>query len=206
MNKPGLITEIDAALIQEVLRKKRGEIYLYALDPSITVKVLEIGVHRGDTSRFIRDTIISIEGTDIEYTGIDNQHDFAMGAPFPGANFIIGNSQEVYHQLEDNSFDFIFVDGCHNLPSVVMDFLLYKDKVKHGGYILFHDTAEHISPFQDYQGSGDKGLSDNYISARKALTILGLYEEPEKWGFELYKEVADVSSKTGGITAFKRIE
>jgi hypothetical protein len=144
-------------------------------------------------------------GRELEYTCIDAQVDFAMAKPFPEAKFIVGYSNEVYNQLEDNSQHLIFIDANHNLSSTVMDFLLYKGKVKHGGYFAFHDTGAHVPLFKDYQHMGEKSNPDNYIACRKALELLDMYVTPETKGFSLFLDKADESVETGGVTVFCKL-
>jgi hypothetical protein len=168
------------------------------------INTLELGVHKGDTSRGIRDFFNSKKRINF-HTGIDNQRDFVMDSPFPECRFIIGNTSDVYGQVRDRSQHFLFVDACHNYPMTMLDHLLYSEKVVAGGIIAFHDTGRHISPFTDYQGMGSKEDPDMYISCRKALLRLGLLPSIQRIdadGYKLIVDIADDSKHTGGITAF----
>ena len=172
------------------------------LFPDVVLHILEIGVHGGNGSRGIRDFIHSMD-RELYHTGVDNQRDFKMPPPFRECNFIIGNSIEVYNQVPDNSQHFILIDGCHNYPMTMADFLVYSDKVCRHGIIAFHDTSPNIKPFQDFQGMGRKNDPDMYISCRKALNKLGLLEDKYD-GWKLIMDEYDPSAPTGGIVAVQK--
>ena len=53
-----------------------------------------------------------------------------------------GRSQDLYTQFEDNSIDFIFMDGNHDYEDVKEDIRKWFPKVKKGGYIGGHDYCE----------------------------------------------------------------
>lgn len=194
--------------------------------PDEVLKTFEIGVHRGHTSRGIRD-FIKAKGRTHVHTGIDNQHDLKIGSPFPECNFIIGDSKEVYFQLEDNSYHFGLIDGDHSYIGAIADFYAYESKIKVNGYLAFHDTSDYIKQFQDFQ-HGDKSNPYAYISVRQALLKMGLIpnvitkELPENLLYELgdsnvvyyerrhlrwkmIMDEADETKPTGGITVFQKL-
>jgi cephalosporin hydroxylase len=65
---------------------------------------------------------------------------------YPGeCHFISGSSYdpksvgEVARILNGRKVDFLFIDGDHTEEGVTKDFFLYKDFVREGGWIAFHD-------------------------------------------------------------------
>lgn len=52
---------------------------------------------------------------------------------------VTGDSQKVSAQTPDG-VDMLFVDGHHNLAASYSDYLLYRNRVRHGGMIFFDDT------------------------------------------------------------------
>jgi len=50
-----------------------------------------------------------------------------------------GKSAEVGGSWND-PIDFLFIDGDHSYPSVVIDFDTWAHRLRPGGYLLFHDT------------------------------------------------------------------
>jgi predicted O-methyltransferase YrrM len=52
---------------------------------------------------------------------------------------IRGSSQEVHTQFEDNSLDFVFIDGNHSYEAVKKDIESWYPKIKSGGIISGHD-------------------------------------------------------------------
>ena len=52
-----------------------------------------------------------------------------------------GVSLEVYSDFEDESIDFIFIDGLHDFKNVYLDLECWYNKIKPGGLITGHDFA-----------------------------------------------------------------
>lgn len=207
--KYGLISETDAKTIEatvSLILKEFWEEKLY---------ITEIGLYNCETSVGIK-RIIERNGSEVFYTGIDNQKEKEIIAP-DWMNLIIGNSNEVYNQLADNSQHLVFIDGNHSFPYVISDFFCYAGKVKQGGYLAFHDTGKHIKLFKDYQGVGSKDDADMYISVRKALNKIGLlndkfdasstylYDIISRRNWDLVFDEADEKNEAGGICVFKKL-
>ena len=55
---------------------------------------------------------------------------------------IRGNSKLVHDQFEDESIDFLFIDGDHSYESIKQDIFLWYPKVKIGGIISGHDYVD----------------------------------------------------------------
>lgn len=201
--------QIDIMITHGWMTKKDAETIAKTLDlvcqqfPEGVVNTTELGVREGKTSRGIHE-YLSKKGRINFHTGVDNQHDIPVPVPFEGCNLIIGNSIEVYNQIADNSQHFLFIDACHSYPMTMADFLVYSSKVRVGGYVAFHDCGEHIKPFTDYQGMGDKLDPDMYIACRKAVKKLGLLDDALH-GWELVMDEADPSLHTGGIVVVKKL-
>jgi predicted O-methyltransferase YrrM len=58
---------------------------------------------------------------------------------FPCIEISYDSSDEFHSKLEDNSLDFIFVDGDHSYEAAYRDFVNYLPKVKSGGVFAGHD-------------------------------------------------------------------
>lgn len=196
--KYGIMPEFDYKTLDLILSNICDQF------PDGVLNTCEIGVHKGNGSRGIHQ-FLSDKGRINFHTGIDNNHDLQVSPPFPGCNLIIGNSIEVYNQIADNSQHFILIDGCHNYPMTMADFLVYSDKVRIGGLIAFHDTGDQIKPFTDYQGMGSKEDPDMYIACRKAVIKLGLIDN-EFSGWKLMLDASDKQFHTGGITVVQKIK
>ncbi len=207
MIKYGLISETDARTIEKTI-----DLILNGRDKDL-IYVTEIGIYGGETGDGIARYCAS-KGVFCHLTGIDNLSDKEPIRFFYDKK-IIGNSNEVYNQLEDNSQHLIFIDGCHCFAHVVSDFFCYAPKVKKGGCIAFHDTGKHIKSFKDFQ-HGDKENPDAYISVRKALDRVGLldgyisgngkmYESTLEDKWELIFDEADGDDEAGGICVFKKL-
>lgn len=211
MIKYGLISETDGRTIEKTIdlvllnftELSNGNRQL--IPPFNPICITEIGLFDCGTVNGIF-SYLSTKCA-ICYTGIDNEFIKPINAP-EWLNYIKGNSNEVYNQLEDNSQHLIFIDGNHSFPYVVSDFYCYADKVKTGGYLAFHDTGKHIKPMSGYQGVGSKEDPDMYVAVRKALAKMRLIDSPtscmrKKW--ELVFDEADENDEFGGICVFKKL-
>lgn len=214
MKNYGLISEVDISVIEDTLRLVMGNVPV-----NEPIRTCEVGLYAGATSKGICDFIES-HGRKVEHIGIDNGKDGEKLVHFPqSAKLILGNSNEVYYKVPDNSQDFIFIDGDHSYLGVIQDFYAFSKKVKRGGYLLFHDTGKHIKPFKDFQ-HGDIDNPDAYISVRKALADIGLLNVkneaiyfdrismPKRIGTKqwlLVYDEADENDYAGGICCFKKM-
>lgn len=195
MIKYGLISDTDARTLEKTLDLVIKKFKTY-------VHITEIGLYNCETSKGIY-KYLDDKGVIFEYTGIDNEKDKPVDTPY-WMESIVGDSNEVYHQLDDESQHLIFIDGCHCFAHVVSDFFCYAPKVKKGGFIAFHDTGKHIKPFKDFQ-HGDKENPDAYISVRKALLAIGMFLPVSNFGFNLIFDEADETNEAGGICVFKKL-
>lgn len=55
--------------------------------------------------------------------------------------FLEKSSDEAHSMIEDNSLDYIFIDGDHNYEAVIKDVHNYYSKVKSGGIFAGHDKS-----------------------------------------------------------------
>lgn len=77
-------------------------------------------------------------------------------------------SMEAASMFDDNYFDFIYIDGCHQIESVILDAKSWLPKVKNGGHISFHDIDNNqvksaLSMFFD--------LTSGFISKDNSITF-----------------------------------
>lgn len=198
MPKYGLISKRDIETLELTMLH-----VLYHFTETNNIYTGEIGVYSGDTSRGINE-FITKRGKNNGHTAIDNNADKPVEIPFEGCRLIIGNSNEVYNQINDEHFHLLFIDGNHSFPMTVSDFFCYKDKVKLGGFILFHDTGRHIKQFKDYQKIGSDTDPDMYIKCRKALKKIGLLDDKFD-GWKLFLDSADDKDEAGGMTVIRKI-
>lgn len=65
-----------------------------------------------------------------------------MNMPLLGDRFyfIHDNSQDAALQLDDDSYDFVFIDGGHSMRQVLMDLDSYYPKIRRGGLVAGHDS------------------------------------------------------------------
>ena len=75
-------------------------------------------------------------------------------------NFINKTSDEASKEIEDNSLDYVFIDGDHNYEAVIRDMKNYYPKVKSGGIFAGHDS--HSEGVQKAVKEFADGLGINY--------------------------------------------
>lgn len=199
--KYGLISQTDARTLEKTID------LIYEQFPNEVIYTCEVGLYSGLTSEAICKYIGLKKHRVFFHTGIDNGKDGEELKHFPPFNskLIIGNSNEVYNRIKDESQHLIFVDGLHTFAGVISDFFCYAPKVKLGGYIAFHDTGEHLNPLSGWQGVGNKNDPDMCLGGvRRALEEIGLYKN-DKVDWRLIFDEADVNDTGGGISVFKKV-
>ncbi len=208
MIKYGLISQTDARTLE-------ATIDLIHNHEKVGINITEIGLFNCGTATGLVEYATS-KGLVVKYTGIDNEKDKPVENIPQWMNFIKGNSNEVYNQIEDNSQHLIIVDGLHTFAGVISDFFCYAPKVKVGGFIAFHDTGKHIDPLHGWQGVGFENDPDFCLGGvRKALNVLDLLNENDysifgqysdtSGGWKLIFDQADPNDEAGGFTVFQKL-
>ncbi len=133
--------------------QKRSEILSLAkmvndLDPKIT---LEIGTERGGTL-FIWSALASEKAISCDLQEMAQQQELYSTFPPKDSNckvvLLVGDShnekfcEEVTAELSGKQVDFLFIDGDHTESGVEQDFEMYKQFVRTGGLIAFHDIVD----------------------------------------------------------------
>lgn len=111
---------------------------LSAVLPTFPV-IVEIGVHNGRSMqtwhKAFRPYVL---------VGIDNDPGPDLEVP-PGAVNLLDDSHHpaalahLQNQLDGRLIDFLFIDGDHNYAGVKQDWEMYRELVKPGGIVAFHD-------------------------------------------------------------------
>ena len=198
----GIISATDAQAVADALDE------VVRRFPNQKLRVCEIGICHGDTSRGIAQHLAD-QGVEFEYWGVDNDRDGAAGAvcakqpPFEGANVVNGESEYVYMKVP-GPLQFLFVDGGHDITHVMLDALHYGDKVEKGGLMLFHDVSPRAQNKMDWQGSGPKDHVDFGTATREALRKLGLFPELRS-DWRLVAMAIDEALDWGGIAVFEKL-
>jgi hypothetical protein len=131
--KWSLMTDTDRATLRSTI-----ETMCDSLTQCLTLKFLEIGTYNGSTAWGVK-RIVESKHKRILYYGIDVMtHDAML---WPEAHFILGDSTQVFYQVQNIPFDILFIDGPHCTTNCMLDFLNFAPKVKVGGLILFHDAS-----------------------------------------------------------------
>lgn len=156
----------------EAIQQNKKEIKEFVdllLKKSIKGTILEIGLgYWGSTHflwRLIFDKIITIETNydRIRQFGLNTQKYYGEWVLDDNRSFFIhGDSSKpstvssLYKLLDSDKCDVLFIDGLHTYEAVFTDWLLYNQKVKDGGIVVFHDyNLKCIGKFIDELENGD---------------------------------------------------
>lgn len=90
--------------------------HVYACDP-----------HTSHNAQLLGKELVSLDDFKENTKGYDN------------ITLLLGTSKEMVPSLENEFFDFVFIDGCHSYPAVKLDIELSLPKLKKGGVMAFHD-------------------------------------------------------------------
>jgi cephalosporin hydroxylase len=124
--------------------------------PKSDYKMIEIGSYMGESTMMFASTglfstiysIDPLEG-DEEFNEIFGYDWDFVKSEFSNNLRMFNNiihykdySYNVVNKFDDNSIDFIYIDGNHSYESVTKDLQLYLPKIKKGGFISGHDYCD----------------------------------------------------------------
>lgn len=161
------------------------------------VNLLEIGILRGHTSRGVRSYLQKIGMTNYSYWAMDVQN---VKKPFEECNLVIGKSEESYMLVPDD-LHWVFIDGCHCVNHVMLDFLNYGYKIVKGGIIAFHDTSPSAQG-NHFQKHGPR-IPDFHIATHMAFDKLKIFERSD---WQLVSNKYDEAREWGGVAVFQKTE
>jgi len=134
--------------------------------------------------------------------GVDRDLDYSLtekvAAKFaPRIKLLKMLSEEAAPKFEDNSLDFVYVDGDHSLPGITLDLKLWYPKVKSGGLLAGHDivtTRKGVldpkvrAPIDnDFGRNIRKALFELIKSLKIHIDIYLIPETGENWSFYIVK-------------------
>lgn len=116
---------------------------------------VEVGVAEGTTTEYLLQTLPSlrlsgvdsypvyIDWNDTQPDGDANKAEMLRKVdPYMERyNHIYEDSDDAVKMFDDESLDFVFIDGLHTYEQVLKDCKNYYPKIKNGGFIIGHDFA-----------------------------------------------------------------
>ena len=185
----GIITNTDVMQIEDSLK-----ILADTFNNKCHVNMLEIGCSLGYTSRAIVKKLTELELKDYSYWAID----IYGKTPFEECKFVLGKSEENFMNVP-KELHWLFIDGCHCVNHVMLDFLNYGPKIVKNGLLLFHDTSPSVQG-RNYQKHGPK-IPEFHIAVKMAWDKLDMINKPD---WELISNKYDITKKIGGTAIFRR--
>jgi len=121
-------------------------------------KVLEIGVFKGDFSKYLHTQLEPEElflndiftgrmgsgdkdGNNMIFVNLDDEYKNLLSFfdRYDNVKFLKGRSVDVLSNISDDYLDIVYIDGSHEYDDVKSDLMLSHIKVKNNGYICGHD-------------------------------------------------------------------
>jgi hypothetical protein len=182
----GALNKVDVEILEKSLARYIGK----------PMTLLEVGIHTGTTARGIKE-FCDRNWIKLTYFGVDvNAPEICP--PFDGANFVRGDSAEVFH-LVPSELDVVFIDGCHCRNHVVLDTLNYGEKVKLGGLMLFHDCSSEIAhTMRDPHGPNIPEFYNSVLAAHRLLKFPSI-------NWELLFSDYERGHQYGGINVYRKV-
>lgn len=143
---------------------------------------VEIGTAEGHTTEYLLNTIsdltlygvdpypeyIDWDGNTPKYDENKNQHHKKVEKFSDRYTHVYKTSDDAALEFEDESLDFVFIDGLHTYDQVLKDCINYYPKVKKGGYIIGHDFAR-IQDVNKAVVEFAKSVNKEILNARQDL-------------------------------------
>lgn len=174
-SKKGYIQLTDYDLVNRVPRNSILEIKKRVND-TFGLFGLEIGVKKGYNSQSILDTLnmkllylvdswSNYDDIDCIYDDIDENYQIVFDKFKDSNNVIIEKmlSSQFVKNLNDNSLDFVYIDGNHYYDYCLQDLKLYYPKVKNGGFICGHDLGLDNVKFAVYDFCKEMNLKFEFL-------------------------------------------
>jgi acetyltransferase-like isoleucine patch superfamily enzyme len=159
----------------------RNEMIEYFCNESISPKILEIGVFKGEfleniikTCNFSSvDAVDLFEGTQVsgDVNG-NNIIEYNLETSFlelsekykdmPHVKIIKSDSSKYVSNVENNYYDIIYIDGDHSYEGVKKDLEASFEKVKDGGFIMGHDYEMNLEKGKNPYNFGVKKAVDEF--------------------------------------------
>lgn len=110
----------------------------------------------------------------------------------------LNGSTDFLNSSPDHSIDFLLIDGCHEKDCCAKDFEDAITRIKPGGFVAFHDTADFA---QGIDPQPHKGELCNVIAALDSVGLLGNHRP----GWNLHHVVVGTpDGNNNGLMIFKK--
>jgi len=150
-------------------------------------KGAEIGVYKGEFTELLCKAGLQVYAIDpwMAYSEQPSQkrEDFLYGhtqrqlKKYVNCKIIRKSSMEAVNDFEDESLDFVYIDGDHSFKAIACDIVEWEKKVRKGGVVSGHDYHGHSSHYV-------RAIVDAYVKAYniKKLEIFGSVKHAKERG------------------------
>lgn len=133
---------------------------------NLAVNVLEIGSYEGMATCWMLDHLLTHADAKITCVDLQFQPNFAFNLEQTGASDkvtkLTGDSHQILATLSSESYDLVYIDGCHLADHTRKDALMSWEMLKLGGFMVFDDYewSDPNCPGQDPKLGIDAFLDD----------------------------------------------
>lgn len=148
--------------------------YLIPLAHTPGLQILEVGSFEGRSTCWFLDHLLTEPNSHMTCIDLYFQDQFDLNLDRTGAidkvTKMRGNSVDILPTLPPNTYDIIYIDGCHLADHVRQDAFLSWSLLKPGGILIFDDYEFHDPA---HPGQDSKPAIDQFLDAvHSAITIL----------------------------------
>lgn len=146
-----------------LLAPDRFELWETFIEANALRRIAEVGVYRGEFAKRVLEASPGIEQyvmidpwrsisnwnkpANTDDTAFERYYQETMAATaFAGPKRVVlrGKTTEVADSIDDNSLDFVYVDGDHTLRGITIDLIRMFPKVREGGWLAGDDFCNSI--------------------------------------------------------------
>tara|TARA_R110000744_G_scaffold106005_2_gene202167 strand:+ start:494 stop:1141 length:648 start_codon:yes stop_codon:yes gene_type:complete len=161
------IVNSDPQVIQQV--KKELEDFLALLDKHKVKNLVQIGLGHWASTHFVLSLLLeNITTIEYDFNHIQRYLPESCG---DCETILRGDSLRLHSEIEDESFDAVFIDGNHSYEYVKKDLGNYSKKVKKGGIIAMHDANFEGDQYGTPQVIRESASEWSFISHSKEVGI-----------------------------------
>jgi len=180
------LSSYNARLGWDVDRMDRTRVLLPQLLNLVDGDILEIGAHRGHTTKILCEiaakfsrNVYVLDPWDGRQDGNPDVYSEFLGSIASFGNCIVrrcgSESNEALKAVCDQKFAYVLIDGLHGYDAVRIDFTRYREFVNLNGVICIDDWTGPYVFSQQIQQAVIDNLTDNYVLLQAPDSLIERY-------------------------------